>query len=438
MRVGRTSRGLGLALALVLTAPSVAVADETLTPSGALVYSWHGDPARGCARFGVCGVQGVLIVRPHVPVFLSAFTHGLPAMLDISSADASARVRRTDAGSSGDCIDAEVWPNIGAGALTVSWTRSGQATAVIPPEAGPSSGRCAGPVSGDLGGVLHGHRSGGAHPSFTFAGRSSFAAGPYSGTFVAHLSLRPATGQSGFSSTSVSGPTGLPGRPKMALFEQVVLRVRVSAPASAVSASLAGEPDPGCAIFDACGTTGQLTLHLRAAAPVITVIAQRRVARPVSRSRALADFRAGRLALELPLPVSNRGGQATETIGRPGSATCTDTRNLAPIQLWFGSPFGPASAHRIPVILSAGLGGPTSFARTYCPGPQGSDVFGSNGTLATGELGAAQLLRSHGALPLRATGRFTGGGYSGARSGGPTLSLSLLHVHAGTVREPVA
>src|SRR5437660_6682664 len=37
---------------------------ETLRTSGQVVYSWRGDPARGCAQVGVCGVHGSLVIQP--------------------------------------------------------------------------------------------------------------------------------------------------------------------------------------------------------------------------------------------------------------------------------------------------------------------------------------------------------------------------------------
>ena len=34
---------------VAMLAPSAARADQALSATGSLTYSWHGDPARGCA-----------------------------------------------------------------------------------------------------------------------------------------------------------------------------------------------------------------------------------------------------------------------------------------------------------------------------------------------------------------------------------------------------
>src|SRR5215475_4083105 len=38
--------------------------NESLSVTGSLTYVWHGDPARGCAREGLCDVQGSVIFQP--------------------------------------------------------------------------------------------------------------------------------------------------------------------------------------------------------------------------------------------------------------------------------------------------------------------------------------------------------------------------------------
>ena len=69
---------IGLALSLALLPPAFARADTSVSGpefqaglSGQITYSWHGDPALGCAAAGVCDVSGSLnysaqIGRAHV------------------------------------------------------------------------------------------------------------------------------------------------------------------------------------------------------------------------------------------------------------------------------------------------------------------------------------------------------------------------------------
>ncbi|MEA2146874.1 MAG: hypothetical protein QOG59_2461, partial [Solirubrobacteraceae bacterium] len=204
-----------------------------------------------------------------------------------------------------------------------------------------------------------------------------------------------------------------------------------------------GATDATCVGFDSCSTTGAVALGLRAAQQIVTVSAQRRVSHPVSRARALADFRAGLLTDGLPLNGSEAVVRTTETLDRSGGAPCRDTSaERSPAQLRLGSPFAPQTGPRIPVSITVDPGG-IGLLRTRCAGPEAVDVFGSGATssagplvLARGSINRSTLLAAHATISLNAQGRFTGVGYSGTRIGSLTVALALLKVTAGTVREP--
>jgi hypothetical protein len=53
---------LAAAALATLALPADALADESLTATGSITYTWQGDPARGCAAAGLCGVLGEVIV----------------------------------------------------------------------------------------------------------------------------------------------------------------------------------------------------------------------------------------------------------------------------------------------------------------------------------------------------------------------------------------
>lgn len=70
--------------------------------------------------------------------------------------------------------------------------------------------------------------------------------------------------------------------------------------------------------------------------------------------------------------------------------------------------------------------------RTYCPGPNDVDVFGSMGVLARGSISLRDLLKAHTTVSLSKPGGFSSVGYVGSRSGAVALSLALQRVRAST------
>lgn len=121
---------------------STPVRNEQLSVSGSLAFSWQGDPARGCAAEGVCGIHGALIVTAPDGGDLTRFRGATTVYLNSS---ATVRVQRSVNGSiAGECVDV-----LGSqGGFGSELFLSGSTARVDFGEA--SSGRCAGPVGADL------------------------------------------------------------------------------------------------------------------------------------------------------------------------------------------------------------------------------------------------------------------------------------------------
>jgi hypothetical protein len=401
-----------------------------LTATGSLTYTWTGDPARGCAAAGVCGIHGVLILRPQSPPqALSPGGGSVVLPLDGSSV---ARVVREQAGAVlGECTDL---PENSFGTLYFNLLRRRATTATVQPP--PTGGRCAGPAGADLAKVSVPVRRAG-RASFDLTGTRSFVAGPFSGTLVSTIRLTPGPSPSqgqGFSSSS-SGP-GHPVQPASApITEFVSLQYRVSAASDAILARFSGAGQPGCRILDACGGSGSIALTV-APSTRLTVIGSRMVHRRLTSRQVLGDVRRGRLSLNAFQLLT---GSVAEVFEWPDGSSCRDTVAAPSLLLNTGSlPAPPAAGRTIPVTISANGGGPDVF-RTHCPGPDDADLFGpsvdqgSEG-LARGAVSTAQLLSRRSVLALSDAGSFSGLGYTGSRTGSIVLDLTLTKVTAETGR----
>lgn len=426
-----------LVAALAVIAPASALADESLWPSGALTYAWHGDPSRGCAQVGVCGIRGVLIARPDDEVDSSS-SGRRSVELDLSDASSSMWVRRSDPGSSGDCTDPTISGNDQPYALFVTF---GAGRAVMATLGGaPSSGRCAGPLASDLAGlVLTGVRTLGPKPSFDLRGSVPFAAGPYSGTLTSTLTLKPYQPDDSGPNLSGSSGSGSGGQPP--LIEQLDLRYRLSVAPSTLAVSFTGENDPFCAVFDSCATAGELSMALSGGHGTIDLLAQHVARHRLTRGQMLAEFRSGRLVVDPGFSFASENETLVESLTRPGAPTCADSRRLQDaVQLSLGPLIVPIGGRRVPVeLISSGAdndGGGLDVLRTYCPGPSDVDVFGwdPESVLAHGSLSRAQLLEPTATLTLPASGSFGGPGYQGTHSGITRVVLALQSIQVNTYR----
>ena len=404
------------AVAATRSAPTIA----NLTLSGALAITWHGDPARGCAAEGLCGIRGELILRSEGSQGYAS-SGGLSGVsVDVSG---TVRVRDNSESPAGECVDVMNGNGAGPGPAVELDHRRSWTAALFPPA---SSGRCAGPLATDLTHLaLPVRAAGGRYPSFDMRGTRGFSAGPFSGTAASTMELRTSPGSGGFSSGS-SAPSTVSTR--RVLTEYVNLRYRVSIVASTVGASFSGSPDPICVALDSCGTSGSVGFSAQPSTGNLTLTGFRTVPTRASRSHALRDLRAGRLVL-LPSGVP-APGEVTETLTWPDGSSCADTVARVASVL-FGDPRLP-SGGTLPVSVLNNGDPNVDLFRTHCPGPADTDIVGQNEILASGSLTPGQLLSKHTAVTLENRGGLTGLGYVGERTGSITVELTLAHLGAGT------
>jgi hypothetical protein len=92
----------GAALA-PLALPAHAVA-ETFTTTGSITFTWHGDPARGCAAEGLCAVQGELTLAAQGSVSVESFGAN-PRRVDAPLETSGSTARVLDGAGAGECVD---------------------------------------------------------------------------------------------------------------------------------------------------------------------------------------------------------------------------------------------------------------------------------------------------------------------------------------------
>jgi hypothetical protein len=435
--VGALLAGFGGYALSALAANSASRPALQLKATGPVVYSWRGDPSRGCAASGVCGVQGALILRPFAgEVGFSSGGTGVAPINVAVGITGIVRVQRTVNGATaGECVDAAV---VSQGVSIQVFQHRGKLTAA--PEPAPSSGACAGPVSADFSGVtLPVKRSGARYPTFDMRGTRTFAAGPFTATVDSTLVVRSAPvggqsfGSSGSSSSSSAAATPVPP----SLVERVNLRYRVSVVPSSLDVNFADAQDGSCPTLDSCGASGSLALSLPDATATVGISASREVRQRVTSRQALADFRAGRLALNLPGFAELRS-TVRETFSWPGTIACNDSVAGPTFGLMVGAIPPAREGGRVPVTLQNQSG--ADIFRTHCPGPSDADALGRspeafNVAIARTSISRAQLLSRRTALSLSNPGTFISPGYSGGRTGAVELQLTLVGMSAGTTTQ---
>jgi hypothetical protein len=423
---------MALAAVMALLAPASASAakrpaDEQVLATGSIVYTWHGDPSRGCAQAGVCGIHGALVFQPQGDADVFGFG-SFGGLLGFAGQSATVRVQGGGLGAGGECVDQTEGDISG---MSLNPLPGGAVTAEFEPGA-VSSGHCAGPLSQDLARFLiRGHHSHARYPTYDFRTSMPITAGPFSGELKSTLVLRPnfAAGSSGGSFFS-SGGLGSPPRSPKVLVEGVNLRYRVSVSSGALGFSFAGAPGPFCSALDSCGAHGSLSFAFPRLTREVQVSAGRLVKQRVSRVQALRDFRAGRLQIFGAAPLSWVAPQLSETFTDGG--TCSDSMPAPELALGFGSFSGPDARNLQVAVVGDGGDDPL---RTHCPGPEAADALDGYGALATTRISRRRMLAPRLTFPLRGRGGFGGPGYVGHRDGSLVVSMSLLKVIAGTRRE---
>jgi hypothetical protein len=393
---------------------------------GTLSAVWEGDPARGCARAGVCSITGSVVYKPG---FVGHVTLGEDGSSTQSGgepfASALVRVRHGPTAAEGSCAD------VVTDQLSPFFVRfSGRMAEVSFEEFELSAGRCAGPRGVDLARAL-------PHTTIPLArlesrarvldlsSRTRFAAGPFTGIVVSSIKVaftraRPARERL---EEQFGGATEI----RHARRAGVHLRYRIAGITGELNTDFRGTSDAACATLGACGATGNSAFSLTNARGEIDVFATRLLRRGSKPPRFRATLRA--------LRRGNLGIDAFGELNR-GYATVTGR---------FGSPSGTcgdAVVGETPDMelttkgrgLKLRLQGASDVVRTRCPGPSEQDVLAGHSV-------------AHGAIPLKALGRrrlqvvvstarsFDGDGYAGTRRG--RLVLTLERVRAAIVIERV-
>ena len=462
---------LAVALAGVTRATAArppAVESLTSSISGSLVLTWQGDPARGCAAAGLCGVVGTETGGGTSSgdetnsTSGSGAAAGLTAQLINLPGAPVVREIRTGGGAAGGCVDAAA-ALAGAGVAVVpirSGVRvsdSGSAIGPFPPGSGLLGvGRCAGPLPGDLAGLLPSRTVSDARLRrgvvVSLAADRTYVAGPFSGTLhsTLRLALRLSTGDGSAGSSFLT--LAAPARaPRVVEVASVTRRFSIADDEGGLQATFTGGPAPVCAVLDACGVTGTSTL----AAVRGTVLVQGEGDLPASAgaspAQALRLFGNGALPTELSAGTGT-SATITETAARIGAPTCRDSATI-PLVLSGQSgglvveslpaPGGmPAAAPGTMLVRLPSLGfggGVADLLRTRCEGPSDLDLFpaqlgggGAPPALASAPVPAAQLLTG-GSVGLTFTSTAVAGGGAYAVSEAGPLIVTLVPEGAARV-----
>jgi hypothetical protein len=326
-------------------------------------------------------------------------------MIDISTSPATVRVvRGPNDRPEGVCLD-----QVGFGELTLASARpaGGRVRVALgafdfPFGAALSAGRCAGPLPADLAAALprasvSTRELRGDRLTLDFTGRRPFAAGAFAGEVTSTLVVRGKVTRGPDRVTRRRLPVPVRGRPRgrVALLR---LGYRATPGAEGLTSTFRAADTARCAILDACGLAGTLTLTvprpLDLALSAVVPLARGR--RPTV-ERALAAVHAGRGSVFVEPTENGVRGRSVVDVARDGAPACHDERPLTLPEL-------SGATHGGQLVL--GLGG-TGFSasedplRTRCPGPGWSSE--RDGSLARGAVPLAQLGAQQ--LTLRLTAR---------------------------------
>ena len=249
--------------------------DASVVIHGGLTYTWHGDPAHGCAAAHVCDVSGAITVSSDGSSDIF-FDGTRTAELELGGGAVTVRVQRVGAdGAVNDCVESFDYSAVSIAFLR---RRAGPAPALVSPL--PMS-RCATPLIDDLARLRLTARYAASHPtSLDLRARLPFVSGPYTGTLTSTLTTRPddsGFGSSSSSSSSGSGPGPSPPT-RRRRFEYVAMRYRATFAGGTSSLSFSSGSTGVCVLLDSCGVTGATNLSIPAGSFTFRVTASRAVA----------------------------------------------------------------------------------------------------------------------------------------------------------------
>ncbi len=351
---------------------------------GAVVVSFHGDPAVGCAAMGVCGISGqagydgdgaaqllaTIVGRgPHAKVAGVAFGE------DQTTGETALVTRTAPDGSVHTCSD--TGPSTGS-SLSLSGTLLATQLDALPDDL-TLGVRCAAPARSDIAAAL---------PSPTVAlsgliakggvvdmsGSEPFAGHGFSGTVTSTLSL--AIGRKSPSSATGSSSQG-------PLPKAVFARYGITGVGGTLSAHFAGPADPGeCAVLDACGLSSDVVLSAPAATGTASFDA---FALGRGRTPAQRMAHAGTVLGQLDIAT---GFTLAATASWPDQAQpCTDSLGGLGLQASASSSGGHVVVALFPEQQD--------IFRSRCPGPFAGDFAASRplelGSFPARSLGAPSL-----------------------------------------------
>src|SRR5688572_29235916 len=99
---------VAVAIAAAASPPAQAASnlEVRVRTAGVVAVVWHGDPARGCAAAGMCGVDGSVTYRPTHDIDIELGSDGSGGFGIGDTEPAVVRVRGTTPGSAtGGCVD---------------------------------------------------------------------------------------------------------------------------------------------------------------------------------------------------------------------------------------------------------------------------------------------------------------------------------------------
>lgn len=417
----------------------------TVEVVGSLTLTWQGDPSRGCAAQGLCGVSGSLEMLPAGEE--SSSSTGPPF---IEFVDQNSVARVTDGSGATQTTCADLVPVDFQ--LSIREQSAGGPLATVesgPSQSLPSAGRCAGPTAGDLAALALPARKLGSH-GYDLSGETNFGAGPFTVTAISTLRvvfIRGSAATGVIPGVNVGIPSAISGSlstvvgrsapaPKLPVTyeEHAEVSYRIEGLQGAFTTDFSALDPPLCDSLGACGTTGQLSQSFSAGG-MLNFSGFRFVKRRVGSRAALAALRAGRLDLFNSfdgIPITET---AAETLAGPDGATCADQSTVGPLTGQSTITRGHAIELKLTGGGQANVYGPPGADpfRTRCPGPSAADVLRAAplaaATLPVSSLGARSL-----SLTFRAGGSFTGSAYAGHRSGSVVLSLVYAGASGGTHR----
>ncbi|MBV8431574.1 MAG: hypothetical protein JO244_10450, partial [Solirubrobacterales bacterium] len=294
------------------------------------------------------------------------------------------------------------------------------AIALIQPQGGLFSTRCAGPLDSDLAGrgpqfrlslgqLLRGRRT------IPLSGTWSFAAGGFAGTIDSNLTL--ALGRPSVQRTSSRFP-GAFQRDR-----QVTETLTLVRGTGSLSLALGGDPST-CEFLDSCGIQGSLNGSFAPQGATASLFVLGSARRPyVDFLAALGLSRRGNpRGLEVAGTLDWLSG-GTLTAQLEQGAACTSTAPLNGGLVVFGSGGRGVSASY----------SPSGSPRTRCPGPEIEQFQ----PLASGSIPRAMLGRSSFSLHLSGSGPLTDDGYTINQHTSLTLTLKRGRLHQFFFRVPL-